>query len=143
MTQIIEMAKELVDALIRVHRIPPDEVQALLQRTHATLLSLDQRESPGVARARPSAIPEAAVDWKRSIQKHSVSCLVCGTTFRQLSARHLSTHGLTPRSYRVQFGIPSTQPLSAREVTVRRRELARQIRPWELAHTKGTRAKSK
>ncbi len=76
------------------------------------------------------------MDWKSSIHKHTVTCLECGVAFRQLSARHLRTHDLNPRSYRVKYGMPGTQTLSAREVTARRRELAQQIRPWEQAASK-------
>jgi predicted transcriptional regulator len=68
------------------------------------------------------------VDWKRSITKHAVTCLECGNSFRQLSLRHLRVHDLDPNSYRTKYGIPSTQPLSSRDATARRRELALQNR---------------
>jgi predicted transcriptional regulator len=56
--------------------------------------------------------------------------MICKTQFRQLSSRHLASHGLTPRAYRARFGIP--QPLSARETTRRRREIANTVKPWLL-----------
>lgn len=56
--------------------------------------------------------------------------------FKQLSLRHLRIHDLDPRSYRTKYNIPRSQAVSAREVTARRRELAQQIRPWELAPSK-------
>ncbi len=76
---------------------------------------------------------ETPSDWKSSITRHAVTCLECGGSFRQLSARHLSKHELNAKSYRVKYGIPSTQPLSARTVTARRRAVAREVRPWEVA----------
>jgi predicted transcriptional regulator len=76
------------------------------------------------------------VDWKSSITRHSIRCLECGETFKQLSLRHLRIHDLDPRSYRTKYNIPRSQSLSARDVTARRRELAQQIRPWELAPSK-------
>ena len=54
-----------------------------------------------------------ALHWKKSIKKYTIECLVCGAAFKQLSVRHLKEHGLDARSYRVRFGIPRTQPLSA------------------------------
>lgn len=126
---LLEMAKELVAEQIRANHLSPDDAATLLQQTHATLLSLYERQlSESTTQTNNHVQP---TDWKRSIQKHTVSCLECGATFRQLSARHLSTHGLDPRSYRIKYGIPSTQAISAREVTTRRRALAKQIRPWE------------
>jgi predicted transcriptional regulator len=84
----------------------------------------------------------ASSDWKRSITKHAITCLECGSTFRQLSSRHLRVHDLDSNSYRRKYGIPSTQPLSSREATARRRELAQQIRPWEQAATKRANARA-
>ena len=42
-------------------------------------------------------------------------------------------HGLDGRSYRMKYAIPTTQPLSARSTTDRRRQVVRQTRPWEKA----------
>ena len=137
MTQpIVEMAKELVMALIRENLIEPENMQKELQKTHASLLVLKAKEegnSNGIEGVE-STMP-IHTDWRKSIKKHSVECLVCGAVFKQLSARHLSTHNLDPRTYRQQFGIPSTQPLSAKATTAMRRQVVQQIRPWEKAPT--------
>lgn len=137
MTQpIVEMAKDLVMALIKENLIEPEDIQKELQKTHASLLSLKAREEgidtniDTIERSSTSL-----TDWKKSIKKHSVECLVCGAVFKQLSARHLSTHDLDPRTYRQQFGIPMTQPLSAKATTAMRRQVVQQIRPWEKAPT--------
>ena len=134
---LLEMAKDLVAEQIRVHHLSPDDAKSLLMSTHATLLSLHQREAPERAAAGLELGGAAAqVDWKRSITKHAVTCLECGSSFRQLSLRHLRMHDLDPNAYRAKYGIPSSQPLSSRDATARRRELARQIRPWEQAALK-------
>ncbi len=109
---LIEMAKDLVAAQIRVHHLSPDEANSLLRSAHATLLSLHQVEAPNSATTSPETDGEVArADWKRSITRHTIICLECGDTFRQLSARHLRVHDLDPRSYRTKYGIPRTQPL--------------------------------
>jgi sRNA-binding protein len=69
----------------------------------------------------------------KSIATETITCLECGHTFKQLSSRHLGRHGLDTRSYRVKHGIPPSQPLAARATTERRRQLMREIRPWEKA----------
>ncbi len=133
---LLEMAKDLVTEQIRAHHLSPDDATSLLLSTHATLQSLDQAEAP-LAPKNPQTDSEgSSVPWQRSITKHTVTCLECGSTFRQLSARHLQIHGLDSRSYRAKYGIPSTQNLSSRAATARRRELAQQIRPWEAAASK-------
>ncbi len=129
---ILEMSKELTMAVIKVHQLGPEEARDLLGKTHAELLQL-QRGEPGQLAAIPAAPGEAtavAVDWKKSIQRRSISCLECGAGFRQLSRKHLNTHDLNPRSYRHKYGMPLNQPLSAREVTARRKQLAKDIQPW-------------
>ncbi|ETW93174.1 MAG: hypothetical protein ETSY1_40380 [Candidatus Entotheonella factor] len=133
---LLEMAKELVTELIHVHQLAPSDAASLLHRTHETLLRLQQDETakPEVLEGQPTRA--VSMSWKSSIGKRTVTCLECGAKFRQLSLRHLRKHNLDPRSYRIKYGIPSSQSLSAREATARRRELAQQVRPWELARAK-------
>ncbi len=140
---LLEMARDLVAEQIRVHRLSPDDMGSLLLSTHATLLSLQQTEAPSsVVTGSPTDRTTTPESWKGSINKHSVTCLECGATFRQLSSRHLRLHDLDSRAYRTKYGIPSTQPLSSRQATARRRELAHQIRPWEQAASKRMNAKT-
>ncbi|ETX09245.1 MucR family transcriptional regulator [Candidatus Entotheonella palauensis] len=133
---VIKMATDLVVAQTHAQQLTPDEARELLFSTHATLLALQSQEAVGTS-ASPGQ-PSAAVarpDWRSSILRHAITCMECGATFKQLSARHLRTHDLDPRSYRDKYGIPRTQALSARAITAHRRQLAHRIRPWELAHT--------
>jgi len=135
---IVEMSKDLVMGLIETGRLKPEDMQQQLQNVHATLAQLQAREiSEGGGEGPVGGVEAAPVDWKKSIRKHAVTCLICGAVFKQLGAQHLSTHGLDPRSYRQRFGIPSDQPLSAKATTALRREVVRKIRPWEKAPTYG------
>ena len=130
---LIEMSKDLVLAMIRANQIAPEDMQQELRNTYTSLAALQSKEASGETSGDGGS--GIAVDWRKSIKKHSVSCLVCGDTFKQLSARHLRAHDLDPKSYRQQFGIPMSQPLSAKATTAKRREVVRTIRPWEKAPT--------
>ena len=136
---LTEMAKDLTLALIENNLIAPEDMQQRLQQIHASLCELQAREDrhlgSGEDREAHSGTQPAPKDWRKSIKKHSVECLICGVTFKQLSARHLRQHDLDPRTYRQQFGIPSFQPLSAQETTAMRRRIVQNIRPWEKAPT--------
>jgi predicted transcriptional regulator len=142
---ILEMAKDLVMAQIQAGALPPDEMHRELQRTYASLLDLkikeDAGESGGTLTIRgEEALPDgeaapATSNWKKSIKKYTIECLVCGAAFKQLSVRHLKEHGLDARTYRVRFGIPRTQPLSAKDTTAMRKKIVQQSRPWEKAPT--------
>ena len=129
----LEMAKELSLALIETGNVPAEDMQDTLQRTHVTLLTLKAQEEFGTTTALP--VVETAVNWRKSITKHAVTCLECGKTFRQLSRRHLQEHGLDGRSYRATYGIPRTQSLAAKETTARRKQIARERRLWEKTPT--------
>jgi len=137
---LLEMTKDLVLAQIHSQHLTPESIHGALHRTYDILQHLDSSASGGEnghgQAPAPSLEARPQVDWKGSITRHAIHCLECGETFKQLSLRHLSVHDLDPRSYRAKYGIPRTQSLSARDVTARRRELAQQIRPWELAPSK-------
>jgi predicted transcriptional regulator len=73
--------------------------------------------------------------WRKSVKKHTIECLECGATFKQLSIRHLKDHNLDARAYRTKYGIPRTQPLSAKDTTAMRKKIVQKSRPWEKAPT--------
>jgi predicted transcriptional regulator len=128
----VEMAKELTLALIETWSIPPDSMQETLQQAYAMLTALKVQEATGPTTALP-AVPPPPGDWRKSITKYAVTCLECGQTLKQLSIRHLRTHGLDARSYRTKYAMPQSQPLAARETTARRRQVVQETRPWEKA----------
>jgi predicted transcriptional regulator len=125
------MAKDLVMAHIQAGQLPPENMQQALQRTYANLMALKAQEETGAV--SPVQVSESAHDWKKSITKHTVTCLECGLTFKQLSVRHLREHDLDGRSYRAKFGIPRTQPLAAKDTTAMRKKIVQQTKPWEKA----------
>jgi predicted transcriptional regulator len=133
---LLAMAKDLVMAQIEAHRLAPDDMHTALQQTYASLKALQAQEDAhgSVAVVTPGTPPER-VNWKKSITKHTVTCLECGVSSKQLSVRHLKEHGLDGRSYRVKYGIPRTQSLAAKEITLRRKAIVQRSRPWEKAPT--------
>jgi predicted transcriptional regulator len=134
---LLEMAKDLVLAQIRAQQVTPDNMAHMLGITHQTLRRLHSVEAISTERSdqglQPGAAPARGVSWKGSISRHAITCLECGATFKQLSLRHLQQHELDPQSYRLKYAIPRSQPLSAREVTAKRKQVALAIRPWEKA----------
>jgi predicted transcriptional regulator len=131
---ILAMAKDLVMAQIAAHRLSPEEMRTALQHAYASLQALQAQEyvNGSVAVIAPEAPPEP-VNWRKSITKSRVTCLECGASFKQLSGRHLKEHALDGRSYREKYRIPRTQPLAAKEITARRKEIVQRSRPWEKA----------
>jgi len=133
---LLAMAKDLVLVQIQAHKLLPDDMHHALQQTYTTLMTLKaQEDADGIVPVTtPETLP-APVNWRKSITKHTVMCLECGANFKQLSVRHLRGHELDGRSYRVKYGIPRTQPLSAKATTAIRKEIVQRSRPWEKAPT--------
>ena len=144
---VLEMAKDLVMAQIQAGALPLEEMHKELQKTHASLVELKNKEDAGetvtgAASNEKEETPQESgkaqsipANWKQSIKKHVIVCMVCGAAFKQLSVRHLKEHGLDARSYRLKFGIPRTQPLSCKETTAMRKAIVQRSRPWEKAPT--------
>jgi predicted transcriptional regulator len=128
----LEIAKELTLALIETGNMSPENMDDTLKRTYATLAALKAQEETGTTTETPVSATTLGA-WRKSITKHTVTCLECGKPFKQLSRQHLQEHGIDARSYRATYGIPRTQPLVARDTTTRRRQVVRKTRPWEKA----------
>src|ERR671917_1630540 len=134
MTQtLLEMAKDLTRSLVETGSLSAENMQDVLQQTHTTLRTLKGQEESGDMTA--SVADASPVDWRKSISKHVITCLECGLEMKQLSIRHLVIHALDGRSYRMKYAIPTTQPLSARSTSDRRRQVVQKTRPWEKAPT--------
>jgi predicted transcriptional regulator len=128
---LVELAKELTLALVQTGNVSAEDMQETLEKTYATLTALQAQEASG----SPAPGQSPPGDWRKSITRYAVTCLECGQSFKQLSIRHLRTHGLDARSYRTKYGIPQSQPLAAWETSARRRQVVRETRPWEKAPT--------
>lgn len=143
---ILEMAKDLVMAQVQAGTLATEDMHKELQKTYNILAELKIKEDMGesdsalllqsdgelLTEGKTGDIPS---HWKKSIKKYVIVCMVCGAAFKQLSVRHLKEHGLDARSYRLKFGIPRTQPLSAKDTTAMRKKIVQQSRPWEKAPT--------
>ena len=91
---LLEMAKDLVLAQIHAHKLSSDEMHTALQETYGSLQALQaQEDSNGSIPRATRETPSAPINWRKSITKHHVTCLVCGVSFKQLSAKHLREHG--------------------------------------------------
>jgi predicted transcriptional regulator len=129
---VLEMTKDLVSAEIQTGSLLPDDMQSVLRRTYQSLIELKSREE-SESPVSAAGTARAPIDWHTSITRHSITCLECGAQLRQLSGRHLRRHDLNARTYRIKYGIPRTQPLSARATAARRRQIAAEVKPWEKA----------
>lgn len=132
---LLELAAEIVQAEVAGAHMDVDAVERALMVVYNTLRRIQAAEDEnrtlsevpaGDAGAAPLLTTRDPMSPAESIQENQVLCLECGAAFRQLTANHLRSHGLTPREYKKKYGFPLKQPLSAKALTVRRSEQAKQ-----------------
>ena len=120
---LIELAADIVSSHASVNEMSTEE---LLQEIQKVYTALQQLEAAGTAGQAAETEPKApAMSLKKAFQADQVYCMICGRGGMKTLARHLAqTHGMKPGEYRKQFGIPSSQPLTARNFSEGRRKMA-------------------
>jgi predicted transcriptional regulator len=68
----------------------------------------------------------APADWKASIGKNTITCLICGYSGKLLTPHLKSKHKTTPREYRKQFNIPARTPLVSKAYRAKRSKIAKE-----------------
>jgi len=117
------MAAEILAAHASTTPMTSDELIAELQNIHSALQSLEAGKEVAVTGEEV----KTTISLKEAFKKNEVICMVCGKGGFKTLTRHLnSAHNMKPKEYKKQFGIPSTQPLSAKSLTEARRKVAQE-----------------
>ena len=122
------MAADIIQSQCSKTSMTTEEIGLALQNTFKTLQDLQASEihasQEGITDAGlkpgPVLLPE------KSLQKNKVICLECGQEFKMLSPKHLKSHGLTSREYRVKHGFSLRQPLCAKSLSDRRKKAGKE-----------------
>ena len=117
---LVEMAAEIIQAQGSAKDMSIDEMQSALQKTFETLQGLQKLESGEKDEEQSSAAVQ--ISPQKSILKNKIICLECGEEFKMLSPKHLRSHDLTGREYRVKYGFSLRQPLCAKALSEKRQK---------------------
>jgi predicted transcriptional regulator len=128
--KLLEIAAEIVHGQSAANRMSPEEIEIALRRTFATLQAMQKAEEDGVLLTASGEVAaeekaQEKLEPKQSIREDKVICLECGAEMRQLTVKHLSAHGLTPREYKKKWGFPLKQSLSAKMLSKARSKAAK------------------
>ncbi|SFT28250.1 ROS/MUCR transcriptional regulator protein [Methylobacterium sp. yr668] len=90
----------------------------------------------GLADGTPSLSSEAAAERtvekptpaqiRKSVRHDGIVSFIDGKAYKTLK-RHLTSHGLDPKSYRERFGLPADYPMTAPSYAAQRSALAKAI----------------
>ena len=121
---LVEMASEIIAAQARHAPMSPEEISAGVKKIFVILQQLQVLEASMPGTNEGEAIGKLTA--QDSIQRHRVICLECHKEFKLLSNRHLTLHGMNSREYKLKYGLPMRQALSAKSLTLARRKIARE-----------------
>lgn len=119
---LVEMTAEIVRAQAGQGAMTPDEIARALNKTYEALKIVGAKQEEAAEEPR---VEKKEVEGKASIQRNKVICLECGKEFTQLSKSHLRSHALTPKDYKEKHGIPPGQALIAKNLSAKRRKVAK------------------
>ena len=126
---LVEMAADIIQSQCNSTSMTAEEITLSLQNTFNTLLCLQaaeiQASHEGISAPGTKAMSSINMSPEKSLQKHKVICLECGQEFKMLSPKHLKSHGLTNREYRVKHGFSLRQPLCAKSLSEKRKKAGR------------------
>ncbi|NLI82739.1 MAG: MucR family transcriptional regulator [Deltaproteobacteria bacterium] len=123
--RLLEIASEIVQTQVSTRSMASNEIVLSLGQVFNALQAMQKCEMEGsfmefgqgpeekVAEGKGAEGPNP----KDSIREDKIICLECGTEMRQLTTKHLSSHGLSPREYKRKWGFPLRQSLSAKSLS--------------------------
>jgi predicted transcriptional regulator len=123
--RLLEIAAELVQSQMAGNSVSTDEVVGSLRQVFSVLQRMQNSEVQESSveftdHSGPTISGTAAgqvMNPMNSIQDDKIICLECGAEMRQLTSRHLKSHGLTPRAYKQKHNLPPRQPLAAKSLS--------------------------
>lgn len=123
MDDYLKEALEIVKAQASVRTMTEDEITSMVQKLSTGIKA--------IAEGNPIETEiNYVVDPKKAIREKSVLCCVCGKSFKILTKKHLSSHGLTPEEYREQFGYKKKMPLVCKSLQRERRKKMKEMQLW-------------
>ena len=127
--KLIEIASEIVQTQVSRTPMSGAEIASSLRQVFITLHELEKAEAGGIVVefAQPAAkeVAAAKLTPQDSIQNDKVICLECGAEMRQLTPKHLVSHGMNQKEYRKKYGFSMRTPLAAKSLTKSRSKAAK------------------
>ncbi len=130
--KLIEIASEIVQTQVSLTPMSAADIAASLRQVFSTLHELQRAETAGIKLAPIAEVAEEAPTEEKpalspanSIQNDKVICLECGAETRQLTSKHLVSHGMGPKEYKKKYGFSMRTPLAAKSLTKARSKAAK------------------
>lgn len=127
MATLMEMTAEIVKAHAGISPLSTEELIATIGKVYNQLRALEGGDAASFE-VSATAEEKPALTIRQAFRPNEVICMICGKGGMKTLTRHLrQAHDLKPGQYRKQFGIPASQPLTAKKFSESRRLKAQEI----------------
>lgn len=130
-----DLAAQIVVAYVANNSVPVSELPKLIRSVHGAVAGLASTTPHSAAASVDASERPTAAQIRNSLRTDDILSFIDGKPYKTLK-RHLTAHGLDPRSYRERYGLPADYPMVAPSYAERRSALARAIglgRPGAMA----------
>ena len=119
---LLGLVADIVSAHVSNNSVSTSDVPGLIRATYDAMASLGEQQP-----ATPAEKPEPAVTARKSLANpNHILSMIDGKPYTMLK-RHLKQNGLTPAEYRERYDLPADYPMTSKNYSERRRELAHSL----------------
>lgn len=123
---LTELVGEVVAAYVSNNPVPVSELPNLILSVHRAVTGLASGVVSSTAAPADDVAKPTPAQIRKSVRDDGIVSFIDGKTYKTLK-RHLTSHGLDPRSYRERFGLPADYPMTAPSYAAQRSALAKAI----------------
>ena len=124
MENYLKEALEIVKAQASVRTMTEEEITTMVRKLADGIRTISETNGAGVEESE-------MLDPKKAIKEKSITCVMCGKSFKLLTKKHLASHGLTADEYRERCGYKKSAPLVCKSLQRERRKKMQDMRLWE------------
>lgn len=124
MENSLKEALEIVKAQASVRAMNEDEITTMLRKLAEGIRTITDTDFT-------SSDDAEAMSPQKAIKEKSITCVVCGKSFKLLTKKHLASHGLTADEYRERCGYKKGTALVCKYLQRERRKKMQTMRLWE------------
>jgi predicted transcriptional regulator len=120
----LKEALEIVKAQASVRTMTEEEITAMVRKLSEGIRAISENSGTIVEE-------DEILDPKKAVKEKSITCVICGKSFKLLTKKHLASHGLTADEYRERCGYKKGSPLVCKSLQRERRKKMQHMRLWE------------
>ena len=124
METYLKEALEIVKAQASVRTMTEEEITTMVKKLSEGIRAISDSCGEDVEETD-------AIDPKKAIKEKTITCVICGKSFKLLTKKHLGSHGLTADEYRERCGYKKGTPLVCKSLQRERRKKMQDMRLWE------------